>query len=32
MDIDWKVFQEQSDAWMKHWDENIKSGEKEIKE
>jgi iron(III) transport system substrate-binding protein len=32
MDIDWKVFQEHSDSWMKHWDENIKSGEKEIKE
>ena len=32
MDIDWKVFQEQSDDWMKYWDENIKSGEKEIKE
>ncbi len=32
MDIDWKVFQEQSDGWMKYWDENIKSGEKEIKE
>ncbi|WP_282173891.1 extracellular solute-binding protein [Cytobacillus firmus] len=32
MDIDWKVFQENSDSWMKYWDENIKSGEKEIKE
>ncbi|WP_423408362.1 extracellular solute-binding protein [Heyndrickxia sp. MSNUG] len=32
MDIDWKVFQDNSDAWMKHWDENIKSGDKEIKE
>ncbi|MDF2037758.1 extracellular solute-binding protein [Cytobacillus oceanisediminis] len=32
MDIDWKVFQENSDIWMKYWDENIKSGEKEIKE
>ena len=32
MDIDWKIFQEQSDDWMKYWDENIKSGEKEIKE
>jgi iron(III) transport system substrate-binding protein len=32
MDIDWKVFQKESDGWMRHWDENIKSGEKEIKE
>jgi iron(III) transport system substrate-binding protein len=32
MDIDWKVFQDNSDAWMKYWDENIKSGDKEIKE
>ncbi|WP_226679056.1 extracellular solute-binding protein [Mesobacillus jeotgali] len=32
MDIDWKVFQENSDEWMKYWDENIKSGDKEIKE
>lgn len=31
MDIDWKVFQAESDGWMKYWDENIKSGEKEIK-
>ncbi|MFJ7754369.1 extracellular solute-binding protein [Peribacillus muralis] len=32
MDIDWNVFQEKGDEWMKHWDENIKSGDKEIKE
>jgi iron(III) transport system substrate-binding protein len=32
MDIDWKVFQKESDGWMKYWDENIKSGAKEVKE
>lgn len=32
MDIDWSVFQKESDGWMKYWDENIKNGEKEIKE
>ncbi|KMY50959.1 extracellular solute-binding protein [Peribacillus loiseleuriae] len=32
MDIDWNVFQEKGDEWMKYWDENIKSGNKEIKE
>jgi len=32
MDIDWKVFQKESDGWMKYWDENIKSGAKEIKQ
>lgn len=32
MDIDWDVFQEKGDEWMKYWDENIKSGDKEIKE
>lgn len=32
MDIDWNVFQEKGDEWMKYWDENIKSGDKEIKE
>ncbi|OIK10685.1 extracellular solute-binding protein [Bacillus sp. MUM 13] len=32
MDIDWSVFQKESDGWMKYWDENIKSGNKEIKE
>lgn len=24
MDIDWKVFAEKSDEWMRYWDENIK--------
>lgn len=32
MDIDWNAFQENGDEWMKYWDENIKSGDKEIKE
>jgi iron(III) transport system substrate-binding protein len=32
MDIDWKVFEEKSDEWMKYWDENIKNADKEIKE
>ncbi|MGE7607544.1 extracellular solute-binding protein [Peribacillus frigoritolerans] len=32
MDIDWNAFQEKGDEWMKYWDENIKSGDKEIKE
>ena len=32
MDIDWKVFQKESDNWMKYWDENIKNGKKEIKQ
>ncbi|MCK1993996.1 extracellular solute-binding protein [Peribacillus muralis] len=32
MDIDWDVFQEKGDEWMKYWDENIKSGDKEIEE
>jgi len=32
MDIDWKVFQEHSDEWMKYWDENIKNSKKEQKE
>lgn len=32
MDIDWKVFQSKSDEWMKYWDENIKNGDKQIKE
>ena len=30
MDIDWTVFQEKGDEWMKYWDENIKNGAKEI--
>ncbi|MEY9865229.1 iron(III) transport system substrate-binding protein [Peribacillus sp. B2I2] len=32
MDIDWNAFQKNGDEWMKYWDENIKSGDKEIKE
>ncbi|MDM5219658.1 extracellular solute-binding protein [Peribacillus sp. NJ11] len=32
MDIDWNAFEENGDEWMKYWDENIKSGDKEIKE
>ena len=32
MDIDWDVFESQSDVWMKYWDENIKNGDKQIKE
>lgn len=32
MEIDWNAFQEKGDEWMKYWDENIKSGDKEIKE
>ncbi|MDR4928150.1 MULTISPECIES: extracellular solute-binding protein [Peribacillus] len=32
MDIDWNAFEEKGDEWMKYWDENIKSGDKEIKE
>ncbi|WP_349729745.1 extracellular solute-binding protein [Peribacillus frigoritolerans] len=32
MDIDWDAFEEKGDEWMKYWDENIKSGDKEIKE
>ncbi|MGE6257123.1 extracellular solute-binding protein [Heyndrickxia sporothermodurans] len=32
MDIDWNVFQSKSDEWMKYWDENIKNGDKQIKE
>lgn len=29
MDIDWKLFEEKSDEWMKYWDENIKNRAKE---
>jgi iron(III) transport system substrate-binding protein len=32
MDVDWKVFQENEEEWMKYWDENIKNKSKEVKE
>ncbi|MFC0187098.1 extracellular solute-binding protein [Fictibacillus aquaticus] len=32
MDIDWKVFEEKSNEWMEHWDNNIKNKKKETKE
>ncbi|MCW1929583.1 extracellular solute-binding protein [Bhargavaea beijingensis] len=32
MDIDWALFQEKSDEWMDHWDNQIKNAEKETGE
>ncbi len=32
MDIDWQVFQEKEADWMEHWDENIKSTDKDKSE
>ncbi|WP_408007919.1 extracellular solute-binding protein [Pseudalkalibacillus sp. A8] len=32
MDIDWTVFQEKEAEWMDHWDENIKSTDKDKSE
>ncbi|WP_284139030.1 MULTISPECIES: extracellular solute-binding protein [unclassified Virgibacillus] len=32
MDIDWKLFQEKSDEWMEHWDNNIKNAKKDKSE
>lgn len=32
MEIDWALFQEKSDEWMDHWDNQIKNAEKETGE